>query len=92
MVPHRDSDTFISTIGHLDGRNDLYKGKNVPDQHGDSASEESIVRVELGNRALMDLCIMASKLAYENEKVVRNVVVQHWKACQSLSLLTSLGI
>lgn len=53
---------------------------NVPDQHGDSAFEESIVRVELGNRALMDLCIMASKLAYENEKVVRNVVVQCWKA------------
>ncbi|KAF8029226.1 hypothetical protein BT93_E1787 [Corymbia citriodora subsp. variegata] len=78
-VPHRDSDTFISTVGHLDGRIDLYKGMNVPDQHGDSAFEESIMKVELGNRTLMDLCIMASKLAYENEKVVRNVVVQHWK-------------
>lgn len=79
IVPHRDSDTFISTVGHLDGRTDLYKGMNVPDQHDDSAFEQSIVRVELGNRALMDLCIMASKLAYENKKVVRNVVVQHWK-------------
>ncbi|KAI3409602.1 Lipase_3 domain-containing protein [Psidium guajava] len=78
-VPRRDSDTFISTIGHLDGRIDLYKGLNVPDQHADSVFEESIVKVELGHRALMDLCIMASKLAYENEKVVRNVVVQHWK-------------
>ncbi|KAH9713945.1 triacylglycerol lipase OBL1 [Citrus sinensis] len=35
--------------------------------------------MELVNRILMDLCIMASKLAYENAEVVRNVVVDHWK-------------
>ncbi|TYH53349.1 hypothetical protein ES332_D09G094600v1 [Gossypium tomentosum] len=27
----------------------------------------------------MDLCMMASKLAYENAQVVKNVVVHHWK-------------
>nr|GMD93492.1 pentatricopeptide repeat-containing protein At4g14850-like isoform X2 [Ipomoea batatas] len=31
-----------------------------------------------GNRALMDPCMVASKLAYENENVIRNVVNLHW--------------
>ncbi|KAK0595758.1 hypothetical protein LWI29_009727 [Acer saccharum] len=65
LIPQRDTDTFISTIGHLDGRIDLFSGHNL--------------KIELGNRPLMDLCMMASKLAYENAQVVRNVVVNHWK-------------
>lgn len=72
VVPHRGSETFISTIGHLDGRMELYKTKNILDY----ASWEKGV---MGSRALMDLCIMASKLAYENASVVRNVVLHHWK-------------
>ncbi|MCE3215680.1 Triacylglycerol lipase obl1 [Datura stramonium] len=34
----------------------------------------------MGHRALMDLCMMSSKLAYENENVVRDVVNHHWKS------------
>ncbi|KAH7546981.1 hypothetical protein FEM48_Zijuj01G0258700 [Ziziphus jujuba var. spinosa] len=75
VVPQRGSETFISTIGHIDGRIDLYKGKSEGDvDFNGSVSEETRLRVELGNRALMDLCIMASKLAYENAKVIRNVM------------------
>ncbi|CAL1376263.1 unnamed protein product [Linum trigynum] len=81
VVPERGSATFISTIGHLDGRIDLYnKGSPAPDDHdqlvqllgGQDSSGEP-------NRALMDLCVMASKLAYENAKVVQTIVSRHWK-------------
>lgn len=44
------------------------------------------MNAELGNRALLDFCMMSSKLSYENEKVIRNVVTLHWKACYSPSL------
>ena len=68
-MPERDSERFISAIGHLDGRVDLMKMEK----------ESRSWRVEMGDRALMDLCMMSSKLAYENAKVVQNVVELHWK-------------
>nr|GMD40721.1 uncharacterized protein LOC109187493 [Ipomoea batatas] len=37
------------------------------------------VPLELGNRAHMDLCMVVSKLAYENENVIRNAVNLHWR-------------
>eukprot|EP00268_Persea_americana_P065517 TRINITY_DN8756_c0_g1_i2.p1 TRINITY_DN8756_c0_g1~~TRINITY_DN8756_c0_g1_i2.p1 ORF type:complete len:464 (-),score=47.99 TRINITY_DN8756_c0_g1_i2:1243-2634(-) len=74
VFPQRDSETFISTIGHLDGRIDLYKG-DFTEKTGVSSDSG----IEIGTRVLMDLCMMASKLAYENAKVVRNIVVHHWK-------------
>lgn len=67
MIPQRGSQTFISTIGHLDGRLDL------------KFATEGEFKPQLGNRALMDLCIMSSKLAYENPKLVQNVVTTRWK-------------
>ncbi|KAK9281189.1 hypothetical protein L1049_004084 [Liquidambar formosana] len=76
VIPHRDSDTFISAIGHLDGRIELlYNTLGF----SDSSSWKGSTQLEMGSRALMDLCIMASKLAYENAHVVRNVVLHHWK-------------
>ncbi|KAL9350516.1 hypothetical protein Peur_057771 [Populus x canadensis] len=90
VTPQRDTETFISTIGHLDGRIDLYRDENLLEQLDNSVSAEKIATEEIGNRALMDLCIMASKLAYENAKVVQSTVVQHWKAnafCGLLQLL-----
>nr|ADJ67993.1 triacylglycerol lipase [Ricinus communis] len=79
VIPQRGTDTFISTIGHLDGRIDLYKAENLLEQIDDCNPVEENIKPKMGHRALMDLCIMASKLAYENAKVVQNVVVHHWK-------------
>ncbi|KAI3463181.1 hypothetical protein Pfo_019844 [Paulownia fortunei] len=79
VVPKRDSETFISTIGHLDGRVDLFKIETSSKEISQNDFEKKSWQVEMGNRALMDLCMMASKLAYENAKVVRNIVDLHWK-------------
>lgn len=79
VIPQRDTETFISSIGHLDGRIDLYRAENLLEQIDHSVSAEKTITEEIGNRAHMDLCIMASKLAYENAKVVRSIVVHHWK-------------
>ncbi|KAM1113420.1 hypothetical protein ACFX1Q_046153 [Malus domestica] len=77
MVPQRDTKTFIRIFGHLDGRVDLRKGEDLAKDIVASISEGTSVK--LGNPTLMDLCIMASKLAYENDKVIRKVVVDNWK-------------
>ncbi|KAL3614645.1 hypothetical protein CASFOL_041402 [Castilleja foliolosa] len=74
-MPKRGSETFISAIGHLDGRIDLFR---------------EITHTEMGNRALMDICVMASKLAYENDKVVKNVIDLHWKISDALCGLLQL--
>lgn len=82
MIPQRGTETFISTIGHIDGRIDLFKGESLAEEIRGSvfAEKEGEGEVGMGVRALMDLCIMASKLAYENAKVVKNIVTHHWKA------------
>ena len=77
FMPQRGSETFISAIGHLDGRIDLFKSNSW-------VEGASGLQVEIGNRALMDLCMVASKLAYENANVVRNVVHLQRKSCPSL--------
>lgn len=79
VVPQRGTETFISTTGHLDGRIDLYGGENLAENVVASLSEGSGIKAELDNRGLMDLCMMAAKLAYENAQVVRYIVVDHWK-------------
>lgn len=75
-MPKRDSESFISAIGHLDGRLQLY---NIETSSYEISEIEKTLQVDMGNRALMDLCMMASKLAYENDKVVRNIVQLYWK-------------
>ncbi|MBA0724341.1 hypothetical protein Golax_021036 [Gossypium laxum] len=82
VIPKRGTETFISAIGHLDERMDLYQAKNLVGDLHNSTPGEGIKNVELDDRATMDLCMMASKLAYENAEVVRNVVVHHWKFYQ----------
>ncbi|XVE51766.1 hypothetical protein DITRI_Ditri02bG0067200 [Diplodiscus trichospermus] len=79
VIPKRGTETFISIVGQIDERVDLYHSKKLVEDLHNSASGEGIRKVELDDLATMDLCMMASKLAYENEEVVRNVVVHHWK-------------
>ncbi|KAL2457384.1 alpha/beta-hydrolase superfamily protein [Forsythia ovata] len=79
VMPQRDSETFISAIGHLDGRIDLYKSDMLLKDFNEPDFHNNLLRPEMGNQVLLDLCMMASKLAYENAKVVRNVVNLHWK-------------
>ncbi|XP_019418708.1 PREDICTED: uncharacterized protein LOC109329483 [Lupinus angustifolius] len=76
VIPKRGTETFISTIGHLDMRIDLHKGQILAQ---DSDIMDEALKPEMGNRALMDLCMMASKLAYENSQVIKKVVNHHWK-------------
>lgn len=76
MIPKRGTSTFISSIGHLDGRIDL---KYKADDFIRESSNNYGITME-NNRFLMDLCIMASKLAYENAAVVEEVVLNYWKA------------
>jgi hypothetical protein len=66
VLPDRGSQTFVSTIGQLDARVDLQFMDKQP------------FKPQLGNRALMDLCIMSSKLAYENPLFIQNVVNLRW--------------
>lgn len=78
-MPQRGSETFISAIGHLDGRIDLYRTETLTKEIGEPDFWQKDIQLGIGHRALMDLCMMASKLAYENAKVVQNVVNIHWK-------------
>nr|CAD1825890.1 unnamed protein product [Ananas comosus var. bracteatus] len=59
VMPHRGSEAFTSAIGHLDSQVDLY----CFDYSESPLTSDSL--------ALMDLCIMASKLANENANVAR---------------------
>ncbi|KAK6911786.1 Fungal lipase-like domain [Dillenia turbinata] len=87
VIPRRDSETFVSAIGHLDGRLDLYSGGDLSFRSGTTCTSGS---KESASHVLMDLCIMASKIAYENANFIRNVVVNHWKACISFCFILIL--
>ncbi|RZR85628.1 hypothetical protein BHM03_00012646 [Ensete ventricosum] len=65
----RGSETFISAIGHLDSRVDLLMF-DAASMRSEEESEEVAACSQVGRRAVMDLCMMASKLAYENDKAV----------------------
>ncbi|KAL0554340.1 hypothetical protein IC582_008259 [Cucumis melo] len=79
VVPRRGTETFISTVGLLDGRMDLLNEEKLLKGTTDFVSEERGLGLEMGNRYLVDLCVMASKLSYENEKVIQNIVLRYWK-------------
>lgn len=84
-MPRRGTETFISTVGYSDGRINLLNEDELLKRTGEFVSEERVFGLEMGNRALVDLCIMASKISYENEKVIQNIVLRHWKARYSIA-------
>ena len=85
VIPRRGTATFISTIGHIDGRINLDPSDVFVVQNEAATSGQRAIKLEAGNKSLMDLSMMASKLAYENATVIKNVVNLHWKACFLIS-------
>ncbi|PHT60892.1 hypothetical protein T459_35258 [Capsicum annuum] len=79
VIPQRGTETFISSIGHIDGRINLYKTESLTKEFTQPDFIDKNLQLGMGHRALMDLYMMSSKLAYENENVVKNVVNHHWK-------------
>ncbi|XP_077234669.1 triacylglycerol lipase OBL1-like [Tasmannia lanceolata] len=71
VIPKRDSATFRSIIGHIDGRTDLYKSSSLVSY---------LPQMKIANDIkVLDLCMMAAKVAYENQAYITNVVTNHWK-------------
>ncbi|KAH9300026.1 hypothetical protein KI387_011609, partial [Taxus chinensis] len=71
-IPKRGSDTFLSLVGHIEGRSELYKGDSN-DKLNMNDSKEA------GNRFFADISAMASTVVYENELVVKKRISEHWK-------------
>ncbi|KAG2316953.1 hypothetical protein Bca52824_020075 [Brassica carinata] len=62
VMPKTTSENYLSFIGHLDRRISLDKTKSRED----------------GDLYYAALCIMSSKLAYENSARIKHVVEHHW--------------
>ncbi|KAL4187405.1 hypothetical protein AMTRI_Chr09g18790 [Amborella trichopoda] len=74
VIPHRESSEFRTFIGFLDQRVDLYGGRN---SHR-LILDEMLTKVGVGHEHLVDLCMLASKIAYENASFIEKVVTKHW--------------
>ncbi|XP_065867199.1 triacylglycerol lipase OBL1-like [Euphorbia lathyris] len=78
--PKRGSEDFLSMIGHVDPRVELYKTRILSEKVDNYiASDVAKIKTDLGDKYLMDLCVMAAKIVYENKNVVQNVVDNYWK-------------
>ncbi|MCO5577525.1 hypothetical protein L7F22_031356 [Adiantum nelumboides] len=70
--PSSGDDDYYSVTMLLDPRQDLQIQEDV-------LSDVSMLDTDAGIKNLAELCVMASKMAYENEKVIKNVVESSWK-------------
>jgi hypothetical protein len=77
VIPRRGSETFLSLIGLIEHRKNLYDGGITGNHLISSGVIDSTIKP--GNRSYADLCVMASAVAYENKLVIRNRVTEHWK-------------
>lgn len=82
VIPRRGSETFLSFVGLVEHRIDLYDGGT----HECGLTRNHLINsgginstIEGGSRFYADLCVMASTAVYENELVIRNRVTKHWK-------------
>ncbi|KAH9300022.1 hypothetical protein KI387_011605, partial [Taxus chinensis] len=73
-IPTKGSDTFLSFIGHLERRSELYESDS-----NDYLNVNDSKTIDAGNRFFADMSAMASTVVYENELVVRKRITEHWK-------------
>ncbi|EFJ05964.1 hypothetical protein SELMODRAFT_186412 [Selaginella moellendorffii] len=73
IIPDEDSDSYWSVIGFLDPRTDL-----LVHQLEDQVASH-FVSDPPGSKLMADVCMMASKLAYENSKIIRKIITNEWK-------------
>ncbi|KAJ4763774.1 alpha/beta-Hydrolases superfamily protein [Rhynchospora pubera] len=72
-IPERGSKNCLSAVGYLDTRVHLHKFCN------NSAPEEKEKPGVLEDLVMMDICVMASKIVYENADVVKSIIDEDWK-------------
>ncbi|XP_024543842.1 uncharacterized protein LOC9654181 isoform X1 [Selaginella moellendorffii] len=80
VMPVEGSENYWSIVGMLDPRLELMT-ESSDDQKLQKSEGSSFFEVVPGSKVVADVCIMASKLAYENPAVVNKVVTQIWKMC-----------
>jgi len=79
VFPNTEADNYLSIVGQLDPRCDLYVNTTKAAK-ADSKRADALVfpDEDVGARATADVCVMAAKLAYENPAVVERVVKDVW--------------
>lgn len=75
MFPKKDAANYRSIIGHIDDRLELYKSDSLMNYFSLMYPDFT----KLGDLNHLDLTMMASKIAYENEAYIKNAVTNHWK-------------
>ncbi|KAG0593134.1 hypothetical protein KC19_1G307000 [Ceratodon purpureus] len=80
VIPKPGADNFLSMIGHMDPRCDLYVDTSAAGKAASTRADALVFPDEdVGSRRTADVCVLAAKLAYENPNVVKRVVEQNWK-------------
>ncbi|XP_024370194.1 triacylglycerol lipase OBL1 [Physcomitrium patens] len=79
ILPDPTADNFLSCVGALDPRCDLYVDTSRPDKASSTRADALVFPDEnVSSRSTADVCVMAAKLAYENPAVVKRVVKDIW--------------